>query len=143
MACHNASSQSHDYVLGENVYQHVHGIVNLKLKLESLKDNKWMFVGIMKDYVIPVSPTNNFSCQWSGSYGWSLGSCGGQVFENGLQTIDNTLKNRSKQGDTVELVLDCDAGKLSLHLSTGHQFHMEIPKSKNLETACKFAGLRK
>jgi hypothetical protein len=128
VACHNASSQSHNYVIGENVYQH--GIVNLKLKLESLKDNKWMFVGVMKGDVIPVSPTNNASCRWSGSYGWVLGSGGGRVWQNGSYTTDFTLKQLSKQGDTVELVLDCDAGKLSLHLPTCHQFQIEIPKSK-------------
>jgi hypothetical protein len=89
-----------------------------------------MFVGIMKDDVIPVSPTNNFSCQWSGSYGWVLRSNGGGVFENGLCTIDCTSMQLPKQGDTVELVLDCDAGKLSLHLSTGYQFYVAIPKFK-------------
>jgi hypothetical protein len=52
------------------------------------------------------------------------------VWQNGLCRIDSTLKNRSKQGDMVELVLDCDAGKLSLHLPSGHQFQLEIPKSK-------------
>ncbi|CAB4034760.1 Chaperone dnaK2 [Paramuricea clavata] len=128
VACHNVSSIRHDYVLGENVHQH--GIVNLKLKLESLKDNEWMFVGIMKDDVIPVSPTNNTSCKWPGSYGWVLGSDGGRVYKNGSWTTDNTLKQLSKQGDTVELILDCDAGKLSLHLPTGHQFHIVIPKFK-------------
>ncbi|CAB4040842.1 SH3KBP1-binding 1 [Paramuricea clavata] len=129
VGCHNVSNASYDYVLGENVYQH--GIVNLKLKLESLKNNQWMFIGILKGDDIPVSPTNNNSRGWSGSYGWVLGSNGGRVWENGSPTIDNTLKQLSKQGDTVELVLDCDAGKLSLHLPTGHQFHIVIPKSKS------------
>jgi hypothetical protein len=54
----------------------------------------------------------------------------GQVWKDGLHTIDNALKNLTKQGDTVELVLDCDAAKLSLHFSTGQQFHIEIPKSQ-------------
>jgi hypothetical protein len=53
----------------------------------------------------------------------------GQVWKDGLCTNDNNaLKNVTKQGDTVELVLDCDAAKLSLHLSTGQQFQIEIPK---------------
>ena len=33
------------YVLGENVYNEA--TVNIKLKLESFKDNEWMFVGII------------------------------------------------------------------------------------------------
>ena len=36
----------HGYVLGENVYHQ--GTVNIKLKLESFKDNEWMFVGIIR-----------------------------------------------------------------------------------------------
>ena len=50
--------------------------------------------------------------------------------KDGSRTNDDALKNLTKQGDTVELVLDCDAAKLSLHLSTGQQFHIEIPKSQ-------------
>ena len=30
----------------------------------------------------------------------------------------------------VELVLDCDAGKLSLHLPTGQKFQVDIAKSQ-------------
>ena len=43
----------------------------------------------------------------------------------------------SKQGDTVELVLDCNGGKLSLHLPTSqrHQIIIPIP-----ETSCEFMG---
>jgi hypothetical protein len=64
-----------------------------------------------------------------GSYGWGIGSSG-QVWKDGSCTNNYALKNLTKQGDTVELVLDCDAAKLSLHLSTGQQFHIEIPKSQ-------------
>ena len=38
--------------------------------------------------------------------------------------------NLTKQGDTVELVLDCDAAKLSLHLPTGQQFYIDLPKAQ-------------
>jgi hypothetical protein len=48
----------------------------------------------------------------------------------GSYTYDNALGNLTKQGDTVELVLDCDAAKLSLHSPTGQQFHIEIPRSQ-------------
>jgi hypothetical protein len=114
----------HSYVLGENVYQQ--GIVRLKMKLESSKDNSWMLVGMVKADVVP--PDNN-SFLWPGSYGWSLGSSG-EVWKDGSGTNGNALQNLTKQGDTVELVLDCDAAKLSLHLPTGQQFHIEIPKSQ-------------
>jgi hypothetical protein len=112
------------YVLGENIYQQ--GIVSLKLKLESFKNNNWMFVGVAKANVVPP---NNTSHTWPGSYGWTLGTIGRKAKE-GSFTIDNALSNVTKQGDTVELVLDCDAAKLSLHLPTGQQFHIEIPKSQ-------------
>ena len=112
------------YVLGDNVYQQ--GIAHFKMKLESFLGNYFMFVGIAKADVVPP---NNDSRQWPGSCGWGLGQFG-QVWKEGSWTIDNTLKNLTKQGDTVELVLDCDAAKLSLHLPTGQQFHIEIPKSQ-------------
>jgi hypothetical protein len=116
--------EGHSYVLGENIYQQ--GIVNLNLKVESLDNNHWTFVGAVKADVVPP---NNKSYEWSGSYGWALGSTG-QVWKDGSCTNDKTLKNVTKQGDTVELVLDCDAAKLSLHLSTGQKFLIEIPKSQ-------------
>jgi hypothetical protein len=114
----------HSYVLGENVYEQ--GIARFKLKVESFKNNNWMLVGVAKADVVP--PNNN-SYGWPGSYGWILGY--GQIWKDGTYiNDDNALKNVTKQGDTVELVLDCDDAKLSLHLSTGQQFHIEIPKSQ-------------
>ena len=119
------STQSHKYVLGENTYQQ--GIVRRKLKIKSFQNNHWMLVGVMKGDVVPQ---NDISYSWSGSYGWALGdTC--QVWKNGSSTNDNTLKNLTSQGDTVELVLDCDAAKLSLHLPSGQQFHIDdLPKSQ-------------
>ena len=113
-----------EYVLGENIYQQ--GAVRQKMKLESFRDNYLIFVGVAKADVVPP---NNDSRQWPGSYGWTLGQHG-QVWKDGSHTNDNALKNLTKQGDTVDLVLDCDAAKLSLHLPTGQQFHIEIPKSQ-------------
>jgi hypothetical protein len=123
VAVHGPKVQ-HSYVLGENVYQQ--GIAHFKLKVESFKNNEWMLVGIVKADVVP--PNNN-SYKWPGSYGWGIGRTG-QIWKDGSCTNDNALKNVTKQGDTVELVLDCDAAKLSLHLPTGQQFHIEIPKSQ-------------
>ena len=117
-------NNGHSYILGENVHQQ--GIVHFKLKVESFKTNEWMLVGVAKADVVP--PDNN-SYKWPGSYGWGLGSSG-QVWKDGSCTYNNALKNLTKQCDTVELVLDCDAAKLSLHLPTGQQFHIEIPKSQ-------------
>ena len=124
----------HSYILGENIYQQ--GIVRFRLKVESLKKNNWMFVGIVKGDVVPP---NNDSYEWPDSYGWALGQHG-QVWKDGSQTIDNALKNMTKQGDTVELVLDCDAAKLSLHLPTGQQFHIEIPKSRTWRLNVNLTG---
>lgn len=45
-------------------------------------------------------------------------------------TRGDALVNLTKQGDEVELNLDCNAAKLRLHLTTGHQFHINIPKGK-------------
>jgi hypothetical protein len=120
----HSPNNGHSYVLGENVYQQ--GIVHLKMNLESFKYNYWMLVGIVKADVVP--PNNN-SYSWPDSYGWILGQHG-QVVKHGSRTIDNALSNVTKQGDTVELVLDCDAAKLSLHVPTGQQFHIEIPRSQ-------------
>ena len=120
----HGSTPGHKYVLGENLYQQ--GIVRRKLKIESFQNNHWMLVGVTKGDVVPK---NDSSYGWPGSYGWVLGSNGGQgVFKEGSLTRDTTLKNLTKQGDTIELVLDCDAAKLSLHLPTGQQFHIDLPK---------------
>jgi hypothetical protein len=126
--------EAHSYVLGENVYQQ--GIVRFKLRLDSFQNNHWMLVGIAKADVVPPS---DYSHAWPGSYGWALGSTG-QVWKDGSHTIDNALRNVTKQGDTVELVLDCDAAKLSLHLPTGQQFHIEIPKSQTWRLNVNLSG---
>ena len=121
-----SSSTDQQYVLGENVYQR--GIVRFKLKLESFKDNNWILVGIVK---ADVKPKGNNSYNWTDSKGWSLGSNGNQgMYENGSLKKYDSLVNQSKEGDTVELVLGCDAAKFSLHLPTGQQFQIDIPESQ-------------
>ena len=129
VAVHDQTS-GHEYVLGENMYSE--GTVNLKLKLESFKDNRWTFVGVAQEDITRARPLNldHTSCRWSGSYGWGLSRTNGGVYKNASFTTDETLTNVSKQGDTVKLILDCKAGKLSLHLPTGQKFHMDIPKEK-------------
>ena len=124
VAVRDNSTYTHKYVFGDNVYHQ--GIVRRKLKIESFQNNYWMLVGMVKG---DVAPRDDTSCNWPGSYGWGLGSIG-QVWKNGSCTTENTLKNLTKQGDTVELVLDCDATKLSLHLPTGQQFHIDLPKAQ-------------
>ena len=120
------STQSHTYVLGENVYER--GTIRFKLNLESFHNNHWIMVGIVKADVVPK---NQNSYRWTGTYGWSLGSLG-QLYEDGVyKGFGHPWKKLSKQGDTVELVLDCDGGKLFLHLPTGQRYHIVIPKSQS------------
>ena len=120
------SNMTHKYVLGENVYQR--GIIRFKLKLESFQNNNWILVGIVKADVIPK---DNFSYYCVDSKGWVLGKNRGQgMWENGSLKKYDSLVNQTKQGDTVELVLDCDAAKFSLHLPTGQKFEIDIPKSQ-------------
>ena len=128
VAVHDQTT-AHEYVLGENLYSH--GTVNLKLKLESFQNNYWMFVGVTKASISQslASVSDRASCLWSGSYGWNLGSSGGWVWENWTCTIDQTLQNVSKEGDTVKFILECEAGKLSLHLPTGQKSNIDIPKA--------------
>ena len=120
------STRAHTYVLGVNVYQR--GTKRFELKLESFQNNFWILVGIVKADVVPKGP---LSYSWPGTYGWSLGN-NAQLYEDGVQTGSGlSWKKLSKQGDTVELVLDCDGGKLSLHLPTGQRYHIVIPKSQS------------
>ena len=120
------SNQGHKYVLGQNVYQH--GIVRFKLKLESFQNNNWIMVGIVKADVVPK---DNYSHNCVDSKGWVLGNNRNQgMYENGSLKIYDSLVNQTKQGDKVELVLDCDAAKFSLHLFTGQKFEIDIPKSQ-------------
>ena len=126
VAVHSGLSTGHEYVLGENVYQR--GIVRFKLKLESFKDNHWILVGIVK---ADVKPKDKNSFNWTESKGWALGNNRNQgMWENGSFKKYDSLVNQSKQGDTVELVLDCDAAKFSLRLPTGQQFQIDIPESQ-------------
>ena len=120
------STTDYAYVLGENVYQS--GTISFKLKLESFLNNHWIFVGIVKNGVVLKDRRRSHS--WTGAYGWILGDYG-MVAQSGLLGVHGNLKQLSKQGDTVELVLDCDGGRLSLHLPTGHQFRIGIPESKS------------
>ncbi len=135
VAVHDAT-QAHKYVLGDKVYRQ--GIVRRKLKIESFQNNNWMLVGMVKGDVVPQNDT---SYNWPGSYGWALGCSGGaQVWQNGSHTYDSTLQNLTKQGDTVELVLDCDTPKLSLQLLTGQQFHIDLPKGQTWKLNVGFFG---
>ena len=111
-------------VLGENVYKH--GAVSFKLKLESFQNNHWILVGILKADVVPGSVTSYSS---SGAYGWALGN--GEMYKNGENKGRGSWNKLSKQRDTVSLILDCDSGKLSLHLPTGQQYHIVIPSSQS------------
>ena len=101
--------------------------MHLKLKLEALENIHWIFVGIVKGDTEIQNNSNSFG--WTDSYGWAVG-VHAQAWKNRLTTTEDALKNLIKEGDTVELVLDCDAAKLSLHVPTGHQFHIDLPKSK-------------
>ena len=58
------------------------------------------------------------------------GSSRDGAWKNGSVTSDNTLVNTTKQGDEVKLIPDCDAAKLSLHLTSSRQFHIDTPSDK-------------
>ena len=59
-----------------------------------------------------------------------VGSSGLAVWKEGLGKTEASLENTTKQGKEIKLILDCDAAKLSLHLTIGRQFHSDIPKNK-------------
>ena len=125
VAVHGRSA-GHQYVLGENVYQR--GIVRFKLKLESFQNNCWILVGIVK---ADVKPKDSHSYNCTDSKGWALGNNHDQgMWENVSLKKYDSLINQSKQGDTVELVLNCDAAKFSLHLPTGQQFQIHITQAQ-------------
>ena len=134
VAAHD-STRGVGYVLGKNVYQR--GTISFKLKLESFQNNNWIFIGIVKADVVP---TGQSSYSWPGAYGWAFGKYG-QLYEDGVQKgVYHSWKKLSKQGDTVELVLDCDGDKLSLHLPTGQRYHIGIPKSQSWRLHVNLSG---
>ena len=95
-------------------------------------------MGIVQGDIVP--PHNN-SYQWPGSYGWVLG-CNGNQGEVKARSYRNvkTLVGLTKQGDEVKLILDFDAAKLSLHLTSGNQFYINIPKNKTWKLNVNFYG---
>ena len=73
-----------------------------------------MFTDIAKGDINVAVQENDCSCDWPGSYGWQLGNTTMVgMRKDGPLTKDVTLKNRTKTGDTIELVLDCDKGTTS------------------------------
>ena len=70
------SNIGHEYVLGENVYQH--GIVRFKLKLESFRDNSWIMVGIVKADVVPKDNYSFYCVDSKGGHWRTIGykECG-------------------------------------------------------------------
>ena len=124
VAVHDTTS-AQKYVLGENIYRQ--GIVNIKLKMESFKNEYWMFTGILEGEVTP----DQYSYMKPGSYGWLLGTSSLQgACKNGSITKDSTFIGLLKQRDEFNLILNFDTAKLSLHLTTGQQFHIDILKNK-------------
>ena len=119
----HGSNHSYQYVLGENIYKK--GEIGWQLKLESFQNNHWMFVGVVKGDTVPL---NQHSYSWSGSYGWALGDRG-QVWTNGRNSTNDSLKNTCKQGDTVKLTLNCATSTLTLLVPSGRQFFYTLPIS--------------
>ena len=128
------STRAYSHVLGKNVYQH--RTVRFKLKLESFQNNRFILVGILKADVVSGS---RISYDWPGTYGWSLGDSG-NMCKNSVVKYGGSWKNFSKQGDTFKLILDCDSGKLSLHLPTGQQYHIAIPIFESWRLHVKMFG---
>ena len=119
------------YALGNNLYSR--GETRIKLRFESFNNIKSMFCGIATGGI--AQQKINASFKWPGSYGWAMGKNHHVVWKDGIITpsSDNdppTPRNLVKQDDTITLVLDCHASKLSLHLATGKEFLMDIPRSK-------------
>ena len=138
VALHDSNNDNR-YILGENVYNQ--GIVHIKLKLETFDNRYYMFAGIVKGDIDITVQKNDHSSEWLGSYGWQLGNSSEVgVRKDGSRTNDLTLKNLTKTGDTIELVLNCDKGKLSLHLAACQPFHIDIPKSKTWRLNVYFFG---
>ena len=80
----HSPNRGYENVVGQNIYQE--GIVGFKLKLESLKNNNWVFVGVLKrGYTLQRA--NNIDLGWPNSYGWVLGNTG-YVCKEGLFTVD-------------------------------------------------------
>ena len=133
----NGAYQSNGYMLGDHLYNH--GKMRIKLRLESFDGKFPMFCGIVKGDI--AQQMDALSYRWPDSYGWGIGKNPPVVWKDGTFTKDNISSNNlTKTGDTITLVLDCDAGKLSLHLAAGLQFHIDIPKFKTWRLNVYFSG---
>ena len=112
------------YILGENVYQL--GAMRFKLRLVFFEDRHWIMVGVVKANFVPKNHYFD-PYDWNGAYGFAVGRRTHFMIDGEFKNI-GSQKSLWEQGDTVEFVLDCDGGKLSLHLPTGQQKHIVIPK---------------
>ena len=140
------------YALGENTYKGGNVILNLNWKLTPSRS---IFVGITEGDAKLLSNNiktlctkkRNDSYKWPGSYGWFLGynildgawkdgtSC--RISQSSIRDMTRPRPASGKlrlppepHHDTAKLVLDCEAGKMSLHFPTDQEFHIDIPKDR-------------
>ena len=116
------------YVLSDNVCEEI--VTRWQLKLETIETKFfWMFVGVLKGGPVPFGDPVQDSSRWSGSYGWVLGRSG-QVYIDGQPAeTDERLETPFKEGDIIEVLLDCSIPMVSMHIPNGDQFQINLPSS--------------
>ncbi|XP_028412328.1 uncharacterized protein LOC114535147 [Dendronephthya gigantea] len=136
VAVHDGTKE-HNYIFSEKIYQQ--GFAIIKLQLELINNDYWVFIGIVEGDVVPQ---DDDAYEWRSSYGWGLGSSPGRgVFKEGSYTKDNTLSALTKQDvNELKLVVDCNAAKLLLISRNGHKFHVDIPENKTWRLYINMVG---
>ena len=131
-------SRGRAYVLSDHICEDK--VTRWKLKLESFRRDCFkMFVGLMKGDFVPSRDTpNRFSL--NGLYGWFLDHEGHQIAtEEGTVSLLKSYHS-FKEGEVVELLLDCSEPKLSLVLVDGTKSEVRLPSSISWRLYIDFRG---
>ncbi|CAF0969241.1 unnamed protein product [Didymodactylos carnosus] len=117
-----AEQQSLDqfsHVRGSQLYST--GVHRIQLKIEKMLNNAWHFFGIISSET-PIDQTINST----GEYGWGYGY--NQVWLKGVQHKGyGGYDSDMREGDQIELVINCDAKRIELHNKRIQHKHYDIP----------------
>ncbi|CAF1268882.1 unnamed protein product [Didymodactylos carnosus] len=124
----NSAQQNYSEIRELNLY--TPGVHRIKIKIEKMLNNYWIFFGIVSSY----QSMGGMPFGLKSSYGWA--GNGKQMILNGASVDGGTTgyDGDIKENDIVELIINCDQSKIQLcNERSGKQYEIDIDKN-----ICKF-----
>ncbi|CAF1102948.1 unnamed protein product [Didymodactylos carnosus] len=119
---HDGNGSSHSEIRGEKLYSY--GIHRVQLKIEKMRSNYWIFIGIISSTQTQMQLDSFHSPT---AYGWAASKLcvylNGQRHDDSYESYDGDLCEQ----DTVDLVINCDKGKIQLlNRRTSKSYEIQI-----------------